>query len=458
MEARYKLTPRQFEAWSYLTNSHNEEILYGGAKGGGKSHLMCLWAFYWTNYLIELFKLKRTSNPIPLGFLGRRQSVDFSHTTLETWKRIIPSDLYEIREQDKEIIVDGKAKIWFGGLDRSESLNKFNSAELCFYGIDQAEETERKDIAVLIGSLRLKVNGIKPPYKMFYTANPAECWLKSDFVVSDKRDGHYIPALFTDNPHLPDDYESTLDRAFGDDKELLKAYKEGDWDIMTNDRIVIPEKYIRGVEGLSIYEAEQSEVIVCDPATGGDECVAYVFKNSKIIDSKIMHYDDTMKVVGELMILGYKHNIHKFAIDSIGIGKGICDRLAEQEQEVIPINSAESGTSSRFSNKRAEMWWYVREKFMNREIEYPQDEETRSQLSSVKFNVVNSSGKILLEPKADVKKRIGRSPDRGDAFVYGIWSLQFCKEEKKDERVFANLDNREPVVAQNYINRYGWGR
>ena len=183
MEIEYELTNKQKEAWDNLISNDNSSVLFGGAKGGGKSWLLCLWVFYWAKHLIEIFSIKDPQKfPLPIGFIGRKRSVDFSKTTLETWKKIIPFSSYEIREQDKEIVISNKVKIFFGGLDDQELINKFNSAELAFYGLDQAEETERGDVSVLSASLRLKHNEIIPPYKRLYTANPAECWLKEDFI------------------------------------------------------------------------------------------------------------------------------------------------------------------------------------------------------------------------------------------------------------------------------------
>jgi len=34
---------------------------------------------------------------------------------------------------------------------------------------------------------------------------------------------------------------------------------------------------------------------------------------------------------------------------------------------------------------------------------------------------------LLIEPKAEIKKRLGRSPDRADAYVNGLWALQFVE-------------------------------
>ena len=36
-------------------------------------------------------------------------------------------------------------------------------------------------------------------------------------------------------------------------------------------------------------------------------------------------------------------------------------------------------------------------------------------------------GRSGIEPKADIKKRLGRSPDRADAYVNGLYALQFVE-------------------------------
>jgi hypothetical protein len=37
------------------------------------------------------------------------------------------------------------------------------------------------------------------------------------------------------------------------------------------------------------------------------------------------------------------------------------------------------------------------------------------------------NGKILIESKAEIKKRLGNSPDRADAYVNGLYALQFVE-------------------------------
>ncbi len=83
-------------------------------------------------------------------------SVSPARSTLETWKRFIPEDRYEIKGKPAEIIVCGRVKILTGGLDNSELINKFNSAEYAFFFLDQAEEIDAEQIGELRAMFRLR--------------------------------------------------------------------------------------------------------------------------------------------------------------------------------------------------------------------------------------------------------------------------------------------------------------
>lgn len=422
------MTKKQSSAWRLLTNPKDLALLFGGAKGPGKSFLLCGWVDHWVEYLIDLFELKPSDNPIPLGFIGRKQGVDFTHTTLETFKRIIPSDHYRIKTQEKEIIFKETAKVFYGGLDDQDRIKKFNSAEFAFLAIDQAEETERNDVDVLQATLRLMINGKRPPYKQLYTANPADCWLKEDFIDNKIPGKVFIPALPSENKNLPDTYTETLTQAFKYSKPLLAAYLHGDWFALKNENALISSAMLQDLRGIVFYPKDIKRLVVCDPSLGGDECVIYYLENMKVKDEAYLHERDPMKIAGEMVVMAEKHRVDNYAGDAIGIGSGILARVKELKPHalMIEINSAASSEEDpeRFANLRAEMWWYAMTMIMDKKVPYPEDEDLRAQLIAVRFKPINSNGKVLLELKENTKKRIGRSPDRADAWVMGIWATK----------------------------------
>lgn len=433
-----KLTPKQSEAFRLLTSPEDLALLYGGAKGGGKDFLFCIWVKVWVEWLIKFFDLKPSKDPIALGFIGRKRSVDFRDTTLEEFKKIIPPDHYRLHNDEHEIIFHETAKVFCGGLDDPKRVEKFNSANLAFLALNQAEETERLEVGVLRAALRLKINGKQPPYKELYTANPADCWLKTDFIDNQLPHHKFIPALYTDNPHLPSNYQHRLETSFRYNDALLRAYRDGDWTALQSSNTLITAVMLDLLRGIAHYPKEIRRIVSCDPSLGGDDCPIQEIENGKVIREKILHERDPMKIAGEMIISSNQFKTSAFDIDySGGLGAAIGARIREVKpnSHVNVINSSETARDEdAFFNVRAEMWWYTMQLIQDKNIPFPEDEELRRQLTAVRFKVVNSNGKIQLEPKEETKKRLGRSPDQADTFVMGQYALKDTQPIKHTDR------------------------
>ena len=78
--------------------------------------------------------------------------------------------------------------------------------------------------------------------------------------------------------------------------------------------------------------------------------------------------------------------------------------------------------AQRFKNKRAELYWSLREALEQGKCSLPADDELIADLSAVRYEFAQD-GKIKLESKDDTRKRLGRSPDRADALVLALTSL-----------------------------------
>lgn len=224
--------------------------------------------------------------------------------------------------------------------------------------------------------------------------------------------------------------------------------------IAEESNVLITTSMLESIKGLSIQFPQTRKIIACDPALGGDECVIYVIENNRIVDEKYLYERDSMKVAGELKILGSKHNINDFVVDVIGIGRGIADRLQEMRCNVRFYNSSEtSGFEDRFQNTRAESYWYTMEQIRDKKVIYPLDSELRRQLTNVPFKVVNSNGKVAILPKDQIKKMLGHSPDRADCYTMGLWALKDVpawspKRNKSDVYNFEeDTQFRNPMTA-----------
>lgn len=117
------------------------------------------------------------------------------------------------------------------------------------------------------------------------------------------------------------------------------------------------------------------------------------------------------------------------AIDGVGVGAGTINTLKEYGREVINVQGGPvpDGKEEQYYNMRAQVWWHLREDLRKGLICLPDDEELKTDLITPKYTIQN--GKILIESKDDIRRRIGRSPNKGDCAAYWNWAR---KEKDSD--------------------------
>ncbi|MCU1494853.1 MAG: hypothetical protein JWO62_2617 [Acidimicrobiaceae bacterium] len=134
---------------------------------------------------------------------------------------------------------------------------------------------------------------------------------------------------------------------------------------------------------------------------------------------------DTMAQCGEVLEIIAETGATAIKIDTIGIGHGAGDRMAElgregaHDADVVRVNVGESSTRpERFPKLRDQLWWEVGRRLSTDHAWDLSacDEATVAQLTAPKY-ALDSSGRIKVEPKAETKKRLGRSPDEADALL-----------------------------------------
>ena len=104
-------------------------------------------------------------------------------------------------------------------------------------------------------------------------------------------------------------------------------------------------------------------------------------------------------------------------VDVIGLGAGVVDRLKELDVPVRGVNVAESAASrERFMRLRDEGWFKGREWFASQEVSMPDAPALISELTQVGYRV-ESTGKIRVDSKEQMKRDGRSSPDLADAFL-----------------------------------------
>jgi len=116
--------------------------------------------------------------------------------------------------------------------------------------------------------------------------------------------------------------------------------------------------------------------------------------------------------------------VREVRVDADGLGAGVFDTLHEQlGDKVIEMRGGMSARDKdRFVNRRSEWLWNLRERLDPDKpdaLALPFDDRLTAQLTSIRW-AVNRKGLIQVEPKDEMKKRLGESPDELDSIAYAL--------------------------------------
>lgn len=171
---------------------------------------------------------------------------------------------------------------------------------------------------------------------------------------------------------------------------------------------------------------------------GGDASAVCTWRGKCLVGVELKRGLDTMAVASWVASVMNRTGARAVGVDEIGIGSGAVDRLKQLGHAVTAINvGASARRSELFLNFRAEIAWSFREALERGEISLPNDESLISELASLRYEY-NARGKIKLEPKAETKKRVGRSPDSADAALLG-WAVAHGPARPRPRRLDASM-------------------
>ena len=410
--------------------------LFGGSMGSGKTRSLC-----------EDINALMTEFPGNRGLIIRKVLADFKLTTYVTLveKTLAPylsAGLIKEKKADRYFEYWNKSRLYYGGLDASsenKERSKYFSGEYGAIAADEGRELEEKDFKELSTRLRHRLpDGKFPPYFFLLASNPSQNWLKKLFILRPESGYKFYPALPKDNIHNPADYVDHLRDLFKNDEKLLQAYVEGNWDsvVSIDDLIGMADlqpviEVIGTGPKISPFAPRLTSV---DPARFGDDStVIYDFAGNKVVKQEKYGKKDLMETVGRVTYhVDTNHSTHVI-LDPIGM-EGLGDRLREifkeTEKKVLVTDCdfrEHSSDKSKWVNVRAEVYMYFRKMVINKQCRVPDDLILHGQACSIKYKFVGGGKygfRTQIEPKADIKKRLGGSPDELDSYVMGLFGQQ----------------------------------
>lgn len=156
-----------------------------------------------------------------------------------------------------------------------------------------------------------------------------------------------------------------------------------------------------------------------------------------------------MRVAGDIINHRRQHPTSFVSIDTIGEGAGVYSRAIEKEGSrenpyIISCKYSEGAKARdkeltditgqyKFLNMRAYLFWCIRDWLNpknNTGAMLPPDDEFTEEATEIRWSF-RSDGKIVIEPKEDIKKRLGRSTDKFDALANTFYPVVIRKPVDK---------------------------
>ena len=436
--------------------SRADELFYGGAAGGGKTDLL-------VGMSIECHQhsaIFRRVYPNLTGIMRRA--------------REIIGDNASENKSDKIWIFPNDKTIEFGAVQYEEDKSNWQGRAHDLKGFDELPEFSESQYEFICGwnrstdpKQRVRVISTgNPPIdesgswvvrrwgawlddKHPHPAKPGELrWYATvagrerEFPSADPvdidgeriypRSRTFIPARFDDNPFLTQDsrYRSVIQSM---PEPLRSMFLFGDFKASTSPDPfqVIPTEWVRAAQRRWMERERPTTPITgvgIDAARGGNDFMTLARRYDN-------WFDEVKKWPGIVVPDGPTAAtlVHSelgdempgyINVDVIGIGSSTFDHIRPMYWNVNAVNVStasnyrDKSKKLKMRNLRAEIHWRLRDALdplSNENIALPNDSEVLADLCSARYRVTTSG--VLIEEKDEIKERIGRSPDVGDAIM-----------------------------------------
>lgn len=417
-----ELTPKQAEFARALFSGQFKYLLYGGAIRGGKTYAMLLLVLA----LARIYKGSRWA-------VVRKDLPTIKRNTLPSFQKVAPRGFCgQVNRTDWFVdCANGSRIIFFPESVASDpDLDRWKGLEVNGFALEEVNELQEKSFHKAIeraGSWICRDR--QPPPVIMATCNPTLGWVKQRFYDpwvkgSLEAPWYYLPAKIGDNPHLPASYIDGLATLKATDPSAYARFVEGDWEAANDPDQLIRYEWTMGASNIEPVDGKAA--LGVDVARyGDDDTVLSPIHGNRVLPLEYHHGLDLERTAALVRskILDTPIDGQNVHVDAVGLGAGVVDILRSQGHRVTEVISGAKavetrGDTFRYNNLRSQMWWHVREALRKGELCFELDDpRLREDLTAPRYTITGDKV-IKVESKDDIKRRIGRSTDAGDAVVY----------------------------------------
>lgn len=288
----------------------------------------------------------------------------------------------------------------------------------------------------------------QPPPFVFFSFNPCANWPRAIFYEPHKLGSlqapyYYLPATAADNPFIPDAVRESWKNL---PPNLYARFVLGEWNFTEDPDQLIKYEWIEAAFNRDPQIGLIRNRAGADVARYGNDKSVFAGVEGTCLKYLAEYEDLPVDKVAENFIMfcnrrEFYVDGERAKVDGVGVGAGVVDLCRKNKFPVVdliagakPVERKQTPMGKpqsivKFRNIRSQMWWEFSEQLrLGKDISFSTDftdaqrAKLVADLTAVHYSI-DGDKMITIEPKEDIKARIGRSTDYGDATVQAYFDM-----------------------------------
>lgn len=246
------------------------------------------------------------------------------------------------------------------------------------------------------------------------------------------------------NPFITNEFKEDLLQQYSDySDDFVQQELYGKVTTAENSRVFIKLASVIAAQNRTpIVDYSYATIMGLDVARseGGDASAITVRQGKRVLHHELMHIPDLVDLANKVANYALMNNVDYIVVDAPGPGGGVIDILNKQLDSttvtVIEFWGNATASDHKIGNLRAEC--YLKAKNWIESDGYLPPCEDWQQLAWTE-SIPHSKGKLMMEPKTNLKRRGLHSPDLADSFTLSFAAPDY-KESSHGDPYAANND------------------
>ncbi len=411
-----------------LTMKKRIKFCYGG-RAGGKSYAFA-------DSLLFLGRMKKLFIVCLREIQGSIK--DSVHKLLSDRISFYGLKDYKVSDNKIENKITGTVFVFKGLRDQDpQKIKSLEGADIAW--IEEAQTITKKSWDILEPTIR------KPDSEIWISMNREEendpLWVA---LAAHPDSNTWVQKVnYTDNPFCPKEMKELAHRCQEKSPEDYAHIWLGEPTAQGSSKL-ISSTLAQQALNQKLIQSKSPLIIGLDIARFGDDETVFCFRTGRVcLKFETYRKKDTVEVANIATHIIKTYNPARVFLDIGGQGAGVYDILCDRglRSVVRGVYFGEKAIQSdRYVNRRAEMWDAVKSWLSDTaQVQLPNDPYILGDLTSVNKKY-DKLGRLQLEEKEGIKRRLGRSPDRGDSLALTFAEPVFDTELDNDETSYRIKD------------------